>query len=134
MSESTLHFLGTALFTEAKRIQAALKERGVIVTLINNPDAPAAAGKPQKIEMYVEEEAVPQVAEFFRQEKARDLGGLEIQPELLDEVFDPEKDTARCPACSEVFSTRLTECPGCGLGFSGEEASCGTSCGDGPKE
>ena len=119
MTETGMHFLGIAEFSEAKRLHAALKERGIPITLMSNPDHCSTKTCRPGLEMFVAEEHLPSVVEFLKQEKARDIGDLEINPELLNEVFDTEKETARCPACGETFSTKLFECPGCGLGFGG---------------
>ena len=115
--------MGTAEFAEAKRIQAALKEIGIPMTLAGNPETCTTRNCKPGLEMFVPESHIPAVVEFLKRDKARDLGDLEIDPELLAEVFDPEKDTARCPACGDTFSTKLTECPGCGLGGFGIDAS-----------
>lgn len=34
---------------------------------------------------------------------------------VTDSVFDAKKESATCPACSHIFSTKLVECPECGL-------------------
>ena len=120
MSESEMHFLGIADYSEANRIQAALKERGITLHLTTNPENCSTKNCKPGLEMFVSEEHIPAVVEFLQKDKTRDLGDLEINPELLNEVFDPEKDSARCPACGETFSTKLFECPGCGLSFGGE--------------
>jgi uncharacterized OB-fold protein len=40
---------------------------------------------------------------------------------MADEGFDPEKATAKCPACGTEFSTTSAECPDCGLVFAVSE-------------
>lgn len=112
-----LHLVGTAEYSEAKRIQAALKDKGVLITVTGNPETCTTRNCKPALEMLAREQDIPAVIEFLKQERARDLGDLEISPDLLNEVYDPEKASARCPACGETFSTQAQECPGCGLGF-----------------
>ena len=117
-TENALVLIGSAELTEAKRIQSSLKECGITLELASHPEACGRAGgcKP-KLEMYGREEDIPAIQAFFKAEQIKNMGDLEIDPSLLDEVFDPEKDTARCPACGHEFSTQSTQCPDCGLQF-----------------
>ena len=111
--------LGIIDLTEAKRIRSSLAEQGVALEMVSNPDTCSAGGggcKPS-VELYAMEPDLPKVAEFFRLEKERDAGGLEVNPELLGQVFDSEKESAVCPACGTEFKTTAKECPDCGLVF-----------------
>src|SRR4051812_41002111 len=98
MSDRVL--LGIIDLVEAKRIRASLGEMGVKLEMISNPDTCSSGGscKPT-VELYASEPDLPKVAEFFRFEKERDQGGIEVNPELLGQVFDSEKASAVCPAC-----------------------------------
>lgn len=111
--------LGTAELNEAKRIRALLEERGIRLELVSHPDSCGSKSCKPTVEVFVNESDLPAVQEFFREEKQREMAGLDFDPALLGEVFDPEKETARCPACGTTFSTKLSECPDCGLGFGG---------------
>lgn len=117
-----LHFLGSADYQEAKRLQVALREKGIRIELVSHPEKRTSRTCKPMIEMFAREADVPLVIDFIRQEKLRDLGDLEIDPSLINEVFDETQETARCPACGDTFSTRLNECPGCGLGFGASPA------------
>ena len=110
--------LGVVEYAEGKRLKSALADRGVQLELKSNPETCTTGCKPT-VEIHIREEDVAVVRAFMEQEKARSLDGLEFDASLANEVFDPEKETARCPACGTEFSTKLTECPDCGLGFSG---------------
>lgn len=111
--------LGVMSISEAKRIQSAMEDRGVRLRLVSNPHTCTTGGCTPTVELHALSADLEAVKAFFLAERERNHGGLEFNPELLDEVFDPEKESARCPACGDVFSTSLAECPGCGLGFGG---------------
>ncbi len=117
MSEAPLARVGTVGYPEAKRLQAALAERGVTLVLRGDPDSCNSCTP--VVELYVSEADAPRLAEFLSEEKRRELDGLDFDPALAEEVFDSEKATARCPACGTEFSTQLSECPDCGLCFGG---------------
>jgi hypothetical protein len=109
--------LGVIDLSEAKRIRSILEDRGVQLRLHSNPDTCASGACRPTVEVFVAEIDVPKVRELFQQEQARSLEGLEVDLARTQEVFDPEKATARCPACGTEFSTQLKECPDCGLVF-----------------
>ena len=109
--------LGVIDLAEAKRVRSILGERGVELFLRSNPETCASGACRPTVEIYVTEIDLPKVKEFFLEEKARSLAGLENDPSHENADFHPEKETARCPASGTEFSTKLSECPDCGLGF-----------------
>jgi hypothetical protein len=109
--------LGIFPIKEAKRIQAALAERGVKVSLVHNSETCESGSCAPSVEARFAAADLETVRSFAQDERARDHGDLEFDPALHDEVFDPTKDVARCPACGASFSTTKLECPECGLGF-----------------
>ncbi len=109
--------LGVLDFNEAKRMRSILEDEGVRLRLQSNPETCATGGCKVTVEVYASEIDVPKVREFFLREKERALDGLEVDRSLANEVFDPEKSEARCPACGTQFSTLHRECPDCGLVF-----------------
>ena len=111
--------LGEVEYGEAKRLQAVLAERGVQMLLASNPDSCGTGGCKPKLEVRVPSQSMELVRAFFEEERKRSMDGLEHDASLGDEVFDPERATARCPACGTEFSTQLKECPDCGLCFGG---------------
>lgn len=117
MDSNNLIHLGSSEFNEAKRLQSLLEERGVKLSLLKNPDNCATGGCKITVEVYASEGDIPVIREFFREQKARAFDGLNVDDSLLEEVYDPEKGTAKCPACGTEFSTSLKECPDCGLVF-----------------
>src|SRR5438045_1423961 len=119
MDKTQLMLIGVAEYSEAKRLQAALREKGIPISLAAAPESCTTKNCKPSLQIFVPEEHLQAAAEFIQGEKRRDLADLEIDPGLLAETFDPEKENARCPACGETFSTRQTECPSCGLNFGG---------------
>ncbi|MCM2279429.1 MAG: hypothetical protein NDJ89_15245 [Oligoflexia bacterium] len=111
--------LGILDYHEAKRIQARIGETdGVRLTLRGNPDSCGPGGKCKPtVEVWALAEDLPKIREFMAREREREYAGLDVNAELHGEVFDPEKETARCPACGTVFPTSSKECPDCGLVF-----------------
>ena len=125
MNDSVL--LGKIEYNEGKRIKAELEQRGVLIEL--KSEEPHACGSARgcsiSLEVWAQPQDIPQIQEFIRTEHQRAMEGLDFNPALLDAVFDPEKETAQCPACGQEFKTATAkECPECGLVFmTGQEES-----------
>ncbi len=107
--------VGEAPIREAKRLQAALDERKVAVRLASDPESCNSCSP--KILMMIHRNDVEKFQAFLKEEHVRNLGDLVHDSGAAEQVFDTEKEEATCPACSTVFSTKLAECPDCGLGF-----------------
>jgi hypothetical protein len=110
--------VGEVAFGEAKRLKAILEDRGIELRLASDPDQCNSCSP--KIRIALRSLDVERFQAFLREEHVRSLGDLVHAPELADVVFDPEQADATCPACGTVFSTKLAECPDCGLGFGNE--------------
>ncbi len=112
--------VGVCDYTEAKRLKAALEERGIVIELHADPANCRTGCKPQ-IEVLAREQDIAGFREFVLEERARDLasidGGETVAIDTEDGIYDSEKETAKCPACGTEFSTLNKECPECGLGF-----------------
>jgi hypothetical protein len=114
--------VGEAPIQEAKRLQAALEARGVAVRLASDPEQCNSCSP--KVMMSIHRSYVDAFQRFLREERAQ-MFGIAVDDVAdgstgtlrSDAVFDPEKEDATCPACGTLFSTKLTECPDCGLGF-----------------
>ena len=123
-SESRFIQLMSIDLAEAKRIQSILSERGVSLVIHSEIDdcCEKKSCKPS-VQVYVLEQDLPRVNLFFQEEKHRLHEGLQFDSNLLDEVFDPDRGEARCPACGTQFSTSQKTCPDCGLVFIPEEVA-----------
>ncbi len=116
-----LVLVGVADQKEARRLRGHLEDLGVEVFLRTDPADCASGSCSTKIELHVLAEDLEKVRDFLRVEHAKSMDGLEVNPEWLEQVYDPTKATANCPACGTTFSTTLRECPDCGLVFHVEE-------------
>jgi hypothetical protein len=117
MSVENQVLLGVIEYTEAKRIRGLLEDQGIELKFVNNPETCGTGDCKPSVEVYAAEIDMPRVREFLTHERERAFEGLDVDPALANEIYDPEKESARCPACGTEFSTKLTECPDCGLVF-----------------
>jgi hypothetical protein len=109
--------LGIAELQEAKRIRSLLEEQGIRIELVSNPRTCSTGGCQVTVELRAHPNDAPAFEAFVKKERERELAELEVDPELLEQVFDPERESATCPACGTSFSTSSRECPDCGLVF-----------------
>lgn len=112
--------LGVIEYQEARRLRSLLEEQKILVELVSNPESCGGRGCKPTVEVYARSADLPVLKEFFQSQSAKLFAGLEFDASLFEEVFDPEKETARCPACGTEFSTQAKECPDCGLVFVAE--------------
>lgn len=108
--------IGVAPASTAERLKSLLRERDVKIETFHNSST-CQKGCSMTVEIWIEKNDLPILEEVMTKEKARTLEGLDFDPEVVNEVFDPEKESAVCPACGTSFSTKNTECPECGLCF-----------------
>ncbi|MBN1114462.1 MAG: hypothetical protein JXA66_03910 [Oligoflexia bacterium] len=113
--------LGIFEINEAKRLSELFSEKGIGSELRNNEET-CKKGCRVVVEVWVEEARAEEVVAVLKQEAVKVLNneGLEPDPAILNEVYDPDQETAVCPACGAAFSTSRKECPECGLVFVGE--------------
>ena len=109
---------GVIEINEAKRILEALAEKGVELEIRHN-DQTCRRGCQAVVEVWVKLENIPALEQYIRDKNIRLLEseGIEVNHELLNNVYDPESKIAVCPACGTEFSTSEKECPECGLVF-----------------
>lgn len=113
---SELIRLGTMVLGEAKSLQRVLAQEGVELVLDHN-DQTCSRGCSVTVELLVSEDGLSMVQKVLKDQFERNTKGTKVQWELLDEVFDPGKAEATCPACGTKFETSLKSCPDCGLCF-----------------
>lgn len=99
---------------EAKELERNLGERGVQIRLDHN-EATCRRGCVVTVEVWAKQEDLEAVKRAFNESFVKLLEGHEVDWKALNQVFDPSKDQAVCPACGGEFSTKLSECPECGL-------------------
>lgn len=108
--------LGTLPIEEAKKIQDEMKGKSVDIFLDHNPTT-CTRGCSVTVEFSCYEKDIQQVAQYFQQNFLNSLDGHNVNLELLNSTYDPNQESATCPACGTSFSTSSTECPECGLCF-----------------
>lgn len=118
MDEEERVSLGEAPYAEAKHIQNRLSEAGIRIELASDPDHCSSGGCAPKLILSARMEDLPIIHEILGAEARKTFEGLEFDAQrIANAVFDPEQAHAECPACGTKFSTKLLECPDCGLGF-----------------
>lgn len=118
MSSGQPLLLGISGVADANRLKGHLADRGVEVVFRHNDQTCASGGCGMQVEIWANTNDMPTIREYFAAENAKRYSGLDVNPELLNQVFDADKGEAVCPACGTRFATSLSECPDCGLSFS----------------
>jgi len=110
--------IGITELGEAKQLMEKLATKGIYIEIKHNEQT-CVKGCTVKVEIWANHDDIPAIAETIRNEKMETLEneGLNIDHDLLNQVFDDEAKTAVCPACGADFSTDQKECPDCGLVF-----------------
>ena len=108
--------LGTMPTDQANKIKGRLAVHGVEVMTLINPKG-CNTGCSITVEMWALPKDIPLIGQVIAEMRKQDMAGLEFDEAQINSVYDTEKEEAICPACGTSFSTRLTECPECGLNF-----------------
>ncbi|MEI6093814.1 MAG: hypothetical protein WCQ47_09100 [bacterium] len=113
--------IGIIEINEAKRLKEKLFNKGIDLDLIHN-DQTCKKSYQTKIEVWVDSESIEAVQQIIHEENMHFImsEGVDVNTDQLNQVFDTEADTTVCPACGTTFSTKLKECPDCGLVFFNE--------------
>lgn len=99
---------------EAKEMQTRLAGDGVDIRLDHN-ETTCRRGCSVTVEMWAKPQDLEHIKKTFQDDFTQALDGHEVDWDRLNQVYDPSKETAVCPACGETFSTQSAECPSCGL-------------------
>ncbi len=111
--------LGVLPANEGTRLKSLLATKDIeIVLLFNHATCTSGCRGSGTVELWAHKNDLDEIVKTFSVEKLRLLDGLEFDPEIINQVYDPSQEAAICPACGTKFSTSLGECPDCGLGFS----------------
>lgn len=99
---------------DAKNLQDDLQKVGVELVL-NHNEQTCTRGCTITVEVLGYEKDLPQIIEVYESNYKKLAEGHDVNWEVANAVFDPNKSTAICPACGHEFATTHTECPECGL-------------------
>lgn len=116
MSHDDVVLLGVMEASEAERLRTNLSAKGVDV-VFNHNEQTCTTGCATTVEVHANSRDIPTITQYFQDEKARLLEGHDFDENQVNEIFDPSKEEATCPACGTKFSTTSNECPDCGLVF-----------------
>ena len=116
MPDAEKAMLGIMELVDAKRLKENLAEMGVEIELGHNKET-CTKGCKVTVEVWADPAHLTKIQEVLREERSKLLDDLDVDPDLANQVFDPNEESAVCPACGAKFSTELKECPECGLVF-----------------
>ena len=117
INKENLQLFGVMSVADADRLQGQLRKFGARMEKLFNQATCSSGGCGSSVEVWIYKEDVEQVKQAIVAQQQKNLSGLNFNPDLLTEVYDSSKETATCPACGTNFSTKLSECPECGLCF-----------------
>lgn len=106
--------LGQLAARDAEILQARLNKHGIDVVAIFSHSTCKTGCTPSK-EIWAHPEDVAAIQTIMMNERLAALKDLGADLNLINEVFDPTKESAICPACGTNFETSRTDCPDCGL-------------------
>lgn len=110
--------LGKASQADAERLRAKVAQQGISLALVHNA-VTCKSGCGIQLEIWAHPADLDGIKELLAAEWQATAASLGYDPALAEAVYDPDAAEATCPACATVFATTLTECPDCGLHFSG---------------
>ncbi len=116
MPDAEKVLLGVMELVDAKRLKERLAEMGVEIELGHNKQT-CTRGCKVTVEVWGYPKDLPKIQGVLDEERSKLLEDIDFDPKQGEQVFDPSKETAVCPACGTEFSTELKECPECGLSF-----------------
>jgi tRNA(Ile2) C34 agmatinyltransferase TiaS len=113
--------LGAIEINEAKRLKEKLSTKNINIDLVHN-ETTCKKGCVARVEAWAETNDIEAIQKMIHEENMHMImsEGTDVDPEQIHQVFDDEAETAICPACGTSFSTKLKECPDCGLVFFNE--------------
>ena len=101
---------------QANRLKSLSREQQIEVETFHNAST-CQSGCNTTVEVWAFSEDVERISKLWQKDQEKSFSGLQYNPETINSVYDPEKETATCPACGTEFATSDKECPECGLCF-----------------
>lgn len=118
MSTLDKALIGKAPLTTANLLKARLAKEDIEIALAHNSATCSTGGcGPGEVEIWAHKDDVEDIQKLLESQWRAQMEAAGHDPNLAAVVFDPGQDKATCPACATEFSTKLTECPECGLCF-----------------
>ena len=116
MNQDDKVLLGLMGAREAEALESRLAGQGLHIATIYNHSTCKSGCSPSK-EIWARGEDVPLIQQLLHDDRLAMLKDLGVNPDQLNQVYDPDQEHAKCPACGFDFSTKHKECPECGLTF-----------------
>ena len=110
-------FLGVASVAKVEQLKSLVHGKNIRLEILYNQQSCSTGGCGMSVEVWVHPQDLPLIQEMMSKQLSQSLEGLDFDPNVVNQVFDPSKESAICPACGTQFSTREHECPDCGLVF-----------------
>lgn len=117
MSNAEKTLLGRAPIAAATTLKTKAAASGIEVVLAHNAQTCSSGKCGTEVEIWAHADDVAEITKLVGDSWRKEMEAMGYDPNLASHVFDPEQDSATCPACATVFSTKQTECPECGLCF-----------------
>jgi hypothetical protein len=108
--------IGIIAAMDAERLESRLARAGIEIATMYNHSSCKTGCSPSK-EIWAHVDDVPAIQQLIHDEHLAALQDLGVTPEQINRIYDTSKSDATCPACQTIFSTKLSECPECGLVF-----------------
>jgi hypothetical protein len=116
MSSDAKIMVGTLGLRDAEHLRARMSREGIEILTVHNR-ATCTSGCSTTVEVWVHPADLSDIQRLMAEARQKELEGLGADPQLIDQVYDPDQATAVCPACGTEFETSSDACPDCGLGF-----------------
>jgi len=101
-----------------KSVQSLLKREGFPSLLAGDSSSCCAKGcGGGEVRLQVRRDDLREVMEILAREHMHSTGLSDHDAGFVDAVYNPEAQSAVCPACGCSFSTQSRSCPDCGLCF-----------------
>ncbi len=114
MEDKMQLFIGVFPLDEAKKLKKELSIKGIAAELRTN-DKTCTQGCKVTVELWGDETSRDGLIDHFQNQHMKDLDGLNVNFDILQEVYDPNAAEVICQACGAKFAPAATECPDCGL-------------------
>jgi len=102
--------------SEGQHLKNSLAKHGFEIALVHNHESCKTGCSPQ-VEVWVHPEDAQDILQTLTQAQRDEWADNGYDAKLAENVFDPEAESATCPACGTQFSTKQSACPDCGLCF-----------------
>jgi hypothetical protein len=112
-SKVLLGKLGTA---EGQHLKNSLSKHGFEIALVHNHESCKTGCSPQ-VEVWVHPEDANEILQTMTESQRAEWESNGYDVSLANQVYNPEAESATCPACGTAFSPTLNTCPDCGLCF-----------------